>query len=167
MSNVVYLISSLPTLSFGQSLPISIDNFHGEAEEQLSSKNFKTLRELDLKNTDEAEPGKLIEFVELNGQIKADLLEIRNAREAERSPVVVTLSKKVLEQNPLEREKSIMKRQWEELTNIDAIESFTFTEVLVYKLKLQILQRLNSFSAEKGLEIFESIVEPPKKTEEA
>jgi hypothetical protein len=167
MSNVVYLISSLPTLTFGQSPPISIDNFHSEAEDQLSSKNFKTLRELDLKNNDEAEPGKLKTFVEFNGQIKADLLEIRNAREAERNPIVTTLSKKVLEQNPLEREKSIMKRQWEELTNIDAIESFTFTEVLVYKLKLQILQRLNSFSAEKGLEIFESIVEPPKKTAEA
>jgi hypothetical protein len=72
----------------------------------------------------------------------------------------------VFDQNPLEREISIMKWQWEELTNIDFGENFSFTVVLVYKLKLQILHRLNSFNTEKGLGILESVVKPPKKMEE-
>lgn len=163
---MVYLISSLPSLTFGQSPPISLDIFHSEAKEQLSSKNFKTLQELDLKNINEAKTEKLNSFVELIGELKADIHEIRNAKANQRTPAVVTLSKTVFEQNPLEREKSIMKWQWEQLTNIDSGESFTVTEVLVYKLKLQILHRLNSFSAEKGWEILESVVEPPKKMEE-
>jgi hypothetical protein len=166
MSNVVYLISSLPALAFGQSPPISIDTFLCEAEEQLSVKNFEILRELDLKNYNIAAPGKLKSFAELLEQQKADLLEIRNANENERIPEILTLSKSLLKKNPLEREKSIMKWQWDQLTNIDSGESFTITEVFVYKLKLQILHRLNSFSEDRGIEILKSVVEPPKKTEE-
>jgi hypothetical protein len=166
MSNVVYLISSLPALTFGQSPPISLDTFLCETEEQLSSKDFKILRELDLKNYSVAAPGKLKSFVELLEQQKADLLEIRNANENERIPEVLTLSKSLYKKNPLEREKSIMKWQWDQLTNIDSGESFTVTEVFVYKLKLQILHRLNSFNGEKGMEILKSVVEPPQKTEE-
>lgn len=166
MSNVVYLISSLPALTFGQSPPISLDAFHCEAEAQLSSKDFKTLRELDLRKNTIAEHGKLKNFVELIEQQKEDLLEIRNAMENERSPEILTLSKSLLKKNPLEREKSIMQWQWDQLTNIDSIESFTISEVYVYKLKLQILHRLNSFSEEKGMKILKSVIEPPQKTEE-
>jgi hypothetical protein len=166
MSNVVYLISSLPALTFGQSPPISPDTFHREAEEQLSSKNYEILRALDLKTFDIAEHGKLKGFAELIEHQKVDLLEIRNAKENERSPEIITLSKSLLKKNPLEREKSILKWQWDQLTNIDSIESFTITEVFVYKLKLQILHRLNSFSEEKGMKILKSVIEPPQKTEE-
>jgi hypothetical protein len=166
MSNVVYLISSLPALTFGQSPPISLDTFHCEAEEQLSPDNFKTLRELDLRNNTLTEHGKLKNFVELIEQQRADLLEIRNAGENERSPEILTLSKSLLKKNPLEREKSIMEWQWDQLTNIDSVESFTLTEVFVYKLKLQILHRLSSFNEEKGMEILKSVIEPPQKTEE-
>jgi hypothetical protein len=166
MSNVVYLISSLPSLTFGQSPPVSLDSFHSEAKEQLSSKKFIKLLKLDLKNINEAENGKLKKFAEVNEQVMADVLEIRNAKKNERSPAIETLPKTVLEQNPLEREKSILKWQWEQLNNIDTRETFTVTEVFVYKLKLQILHRLNSFSAVKGMEILESVVNPPKKMED-
>jgi DNA-directed RNA polymerase specialized sigma subunit len=163
MSNVVYLISSLPSLTFGQLPPISLDNFHSEAKEQLSPKIYDKLQELDLNNKIDAKIEKLKNFAEVIEQLKADVFEIRNAKNNDRSPAVATLPKTVLEQNPLEREKSIMKWQWEELNNINTGEIFTVTEVFVYKLKLQILHRLNSFNAEKGLEILESVVNPPKK----
>ncbi|MBU1013134.1 MAG: DUF2764 domain-containing protein [Bacteroidetes bacterium] len=163
---MVYLISSLPSLTFGQSPPISLDSFHIEAKEQLSSTNFKRLQELDLKNIIDAETGKLRKFAEVSEQLKADVLEIRNAKKNERNPAVAIVPKTVLEQNPLDREKSIMKWQWEQLTNIDSGEIFSVTAVFIYKLKLQILHRLNSFSAEKGWEILESVVNPPKKMEE-
>jgi len=166
MPNLVYLISSLPSLAFGQSPPITLDSFYSEAEEQLSSADYKKLSELDLKYISEAETGKLKSFAEVIKELKADVLEIRNAKINERSPAVSTLPKTVLEQNALEREKSIMKWQWEQLTNIDSGEMFSITQICVYKLKLQILHRLNSFSAEKGLEILESVVNPTIKMEE-
>ncbi len=157
--NVVYLISSLPSLTFGQSPPISLENFHNEAKEQLSSKKFEKLLKLDLKNINHETPRSLNRFIEAIEKLHTDFVEIRNAKANERSLKLTTLSKVMIEQNPLEREKSIMKWQWEQLTNIDVGETFTFTEVLVYKLKLQILHRLHSFQPEKGREILESVVE--------
>jgi hypothetical protein len=165
MSNVVYLISSLPSLTFGQLPPISLDNFHSEAKEQLPSKIYNKLLGLDLNNKIDVKIEKLKKFAEVIEQLKFDIFEIRNAKKSDRSPAVVMLPKTVLEQNPLEREKSIMKWQWEELSNLNTGEIFTVTEVFVYKLKLQILLRLNSFNAEKGIEILESIVNPPQKKE--
>lgn len=166
MANVVYLISSLPSLTFGQSPPVTLESFHSEAKAQLSSKNYEKLHQLDLKDISKTDPGQLKHFVEANGQLHADAMEIRNAGNNERSAAISTLPRQVLEQNPLEREKSMMKWQWEQLTQIDSGETFTFTEVLVYKLKLQILHRLDSFSKPKGLEILESVVAPAKNREE-
>lgn len=162
---MVYLMSSLPSLTFGQSPPILLDSFHSEAKEQLSSANFKKLQKLDLRTISESGTGKLKKFVELIDQLIIDFVEIRNAKKNERSPILSILHKTVIEQNPLEREKSIMKWQWEQLSNIDSGETFTFTEVLVYKLKLQILHRLNSYKADKGLEILESVVEQSQNME--
>lgn len=166
MSNLVYLISSLPALSYGQVPPISIDNFHAQSKDQLSSKQFDKLLDLDLKSFEESKTRKLKKFVDLIEQLNSDLKEIRTAKKGDRIPALQLLSKTVLDQNPLEREQSIMKWQWEQLTNIDATETFTLAELFVYKLKLQILVRLDSFSTNKGMELMEKIVAPPKKMED-
>lgn len=166
MSNLVYLVSSLPSLSFGQTPPMSLESFESEAKEQLTSAEFDALCKLDLKNLGETDSSNLKQFRELIMQLNADILEVRNAKVSHRAADIHTLSKVVFEQNPLEREMSIMKWQWEQLTNIDFGETFSFTVVLVYKLKLRILHRINSFNADKGMEILESIVKPPKKMEE-
>jgi hypothetical protein len=166
MSNLVYLISSLPSLSFGQHPPISIENFYSDAKEQLPSSVFSKLQEIDLKNIHETNSGKIQNFVDLMDQVKMDLLEIRNAKKNERSPNISTIPKAILDLNPLEREKYLMRWQWDQLTDIDAGEVFTLKQLFVYKLKLQLLHRLNSFDATKGGEILETIVNPADKMEE-
>lgn len=160
MSNLVYLISSLPNLNFGQIPPMSLDSFHDDAKAQLSSKHFEELHKCDLKNIAETDTKSLKTFNEIVSQLNADFKEIRKAKRNEQVPALAILSKNELEKNPLEREKGIMKMQWDELTGIDSSETFSFTELLVYKLKLQILHRLNSFNTEKGLEILDKVVEP-------
>ena len=63
------------------------------------------------------------------------------------------------------REEQIMQWQWEELDTIEAGKTFTFTEVVVYKLKLQIIIRLHSFDKEKGAQVLSSVVNPSKNME--
>ncbi len=121
MSNLVYLISSLPSLTFGQSPPISMDGFYNDAKEQLSSRNFNKLQEIDLQNINEENHFNLKKFVDQLESLKEDLLEIRNAKKNDRTPAITSIPKTILDQNPLEREKSIMKWQWEQLTDIDAM----------------------------------------------
>jgi hypothetical protein len=56
-----------------------------------------------------------------------------------------------------------MQWQWEELDSIVSGKAFTLTEIMVYKLKLQILWRLDSFNSDKGAQVLASVVDPSKK----
>ncbi|MFW6227575.1 MAG: DUF2764 family protein [Bacteroidota bacterium] len=161
MSNVVYLISSLPSLTYGQPAPISLESFMLQASFQLSESTFKKLENLDVRKLSRAKDyGNLSSAISLSEDIEADKLEIRSAKRQSRTPNIITLPDKIMEKNPLELEKYLMKILWDELDSIDDMEHFTATEVFVYKLKLQILERLDSFDKEKGLEILDKVVYP-------
>lgn len=164
MSNLVYLITSLPALSFGQVPPISIDAFNHDAKNQLSAKHFNVLESVDVRKMD-AIQARVKSIASLLNAVQEDLSEIRDAKAHNRQAKLERLPKNVLEGNPLEREKQIMQWQWEELDDIEAGKTFTLTEVLVYKLKLQILSRVHSFNSEKGAEVLASVVNPSKNME--
>ena len=167
MSNLVYLMCSLPSLKFGQVPPISMDEFTNDAKEQLSAKHFKQLEPVDIYQVADSE-GKagLKSIGTMLGDCQEDISEIRTAKTQKRAPSLARLPQAVINANPLEREKLIMRWQWEELDTIQAGEMFTFTEVMVYKLRLQILNRLNSFDKEHGSQVLASVVNPSKTKEE-
>ena len=164
MSNMVYLMTSLPSLTFGQEPPISIDEFNRDAKSQLSARHFKRLESVDIQLMDAAKGG-LKNITSLLNDVQNDLTEIRDAKAQKRQPKLERLPKTVLTGNPLVREEQIMQWQWEELNTIEAGKTFTFTEVLVYKLKLQIISRLHSFDKEKGAQVLASVVNPSKNKE--
>jgi len=167
MSNLVYLMCSLPSLKFGQVPPISMDEFTEESKSQLSEKHFKKLEPVDIYQATDSE-GKvsLKSIAVMLDEMKEDMAELRAAKAQRRTPSLAQLPLAVVHANPLEREKLIMRWQWEELDTIVSGESFTLTEVMVYKLRLQILNRLNSFNKERGSQVLASVVNPPKKKEE-
>ncbi len=166
MSNLVYLMCSLPSLRFGQEPPISMDEFIDEAKGQLSAKHFKKLEPVDIfKATDSDGKVGLKSIGNMLGDLQEDISEIRAAKAQKRTPNLARLPQATINTNPLEREKLIMRWQWEELDTIQAGEGFTLTEVLVYKLRLQILNRLSSFNKEHGLQVLESVVNPSKEKE--
>jgi hypothetical protein len=167
MSNLVYLMCSLPALKFGQIPPITMDEFTETARNQLSAKHFKKLEPVDIYQATDSE-GKvsLKSIAVMLDEMKEDMTELRAAKAQRRTPNLVKFPLAVVNANPLEREKLIMRWQWEELDTIQAGEMFTLTDVMVYKLRLQILNRLNSFDKENGLQVLASVVNPPKKKEE-
>lgn len=161
MPSMVYLICSLPSLSFGQAPPLSHDEFTDEARSQLSAKQLGKLNKITIQGiTDQKAKGSLAKLANMLGEVQQDETEIRNARRKNHQPNINSLPKAILTDNPLEREKRIMQWQWEELDTIEAGKTFTLTEVLVYKLKLQILIRMQSFNADKGAAVMASIVNP-------
>ncbi len=161
---MVYLMTSLPSLTFGQEPPISMDEFNEDARNQLSAKHFRTLTLVDLEKMD-AKKGGIKSVSTLVNDVKHDLAEVRNAKKQNRQVMFGRLPKAVLSGNPLQREENIMKWQWEELDTIESGKTFTLTEVMVYKLKLQILLRLQSFDKSKGAEVLASVVNPSKNEE--
>lgn len=166
MSNMVYLMCSLPSLTFGQVPPISLDEFQSNAQSQLSAKHFKMLKVVDLHQVDrQRTKGVLPGLVDMLEEVQQDLSEIREARIRKRSPKLLSLQSIILDANPLEREKRIMQWQWDELEALESGETFTLTEVLVYQLKLQIVCRLHSFNVERGAEVLASVIDPSAKEE--
>jgi hypothetical protein len=95
-----------------------------------------------------------------------DISEIRDSRTENRPAKLALLPGSVLEANPLDREVQIMQWQWENLDAVIAGKSFTLAEVIVYKLKLQLLFRMHSFSKERGIHVLDSVVNPQKKKED-
>ncbi len=165
MSNMVYLLCSLPSLTFGQVPPISFDEFYRDSQEQLSSKHFKILEEADLRGIDPATKGKLKNISGLNARRQNDLGEIRSAKAEKRHPNLAYLPKTVNGLNPLDREKRILQWQWEELDDMETGRTFSLINVLVYKLKLQILIRMDSFNQEQGAKVMASVVNGAQRKE--
>jgi hypothetical protein len=161
MLNEVYLMCSLPSLSFGQSPPIALEEFTSIAKSQLSAKSYKMLEEVSIQYMEnKGKNRKLKSVTTLLDDLLQDLSEIRKARTQNRQPRPAQLPVSVLESNPLDREKQIMKWQWEKLDAIESGKTFTFDEVIVYKLKLQLLWRLHSFNTEQGGQVLASVVNP-------
>ncbi|WP_319590031.1 DUF2764 family protein [uncultured Draconibacterium sp.] len=161
---MVYLMTSLPSLSLGEAPPITIDEFNDDAKRQLSSRHFKALQSVDIQKLDAKVGVKSISS--LINSIKEDLSEVREAKAQNRQAKPERMPNALLRGNPMEREMNILQWQWEELQDIEAGKTFTLTEVLVYKLKLQLVERLYSFDEIRGAEVLASVVNPGKNKED-
>jgi hypothetical protein len=162
----VYLTCSLPSLDYHQIAPLTLAEFYEEAKAQLSDRNFEKLKNTDLKDVNGLNlHARMNSFWDLENGIKADIAEIRKVARNGQVPNVQTLPKSFASKNPLEREKLLLKIQWDALTDLEFGETFSLTGILVYKLKLQILERLASFDAKKGKQVLASIVNPAKEKE--
>lgn len=161
---MVYLMTSLPSLTFGQKPPITIEEFNNDAKSQLSPRHFKLVESTDIQKLKTKAGIKSI--ASLLNDIHTDLLEVRKANAQNGQAKLERVPKAALVGNPLQREQSIIKWQWEELTDIEAGKTFTITEVLVYKLKLQLLIRSYSFNKDEGARILAEVVSPEKNKED-
>lgn len=167
MLSEVYLMCSLPSLSFGQSPPITIEEFKDMARSQLSAKKYRMLEQMSMQDMEEEGRKPSLKGVkDMLEKLKMDLIEIRKARAARRQPKPDHLPGSVLEANPLDRELQIMLWQWEKLDNIAVGKNYTLADVIVYKMKLQLLFRIQSFRAERGAAVMASVFKPSKTKEE-
>lgn len=167
MLNEVYLMCSLPSLSFGQSPPIALEEFMSIARSQLSARSYKMLEQVSLQYMENKDnKRKLKRVTALMDDLQQDLSEIRKARAQNRQPRPAQLPESVMDTNPLDREKQIILWQWEKLDAIESGKALSFDEVIVYRLKLQLLYRLHSFNAERGAQVLASVVNPAEREED-
>ena len=167
MSNLVYLMCSLPSLSYGEKPPITNDEFLQEAQSQLSKKSFQKIEQFSFQDISTGSvKGKLKKFATLIDELQKDMSELRAARKQKKSPELINFSKSLLELNPLERELAIMRWQWDQLTAMEVGANFTMTELMVYKLKLELVHRIYSFDEEQGAKVLDSVVNPSQISEE-
>lgn len=170
MSFYYYAGAALPMLFFGESLPISREDFLGLCREQLSKKDFLQLQAatIDSYDTAQADCPVIRQWRKWEVSLRNELAKLR-AQEKNKDPEPYLIeSEEVLghfdlakeavsNTSPYEAETTLYEARWNYLEDLGTNRFFTLESLIIYYLKLQILEKLALFDREKGSENFEEI----------
>ena len=170
MSFYYYAGAALPMLFFGESLPISREDFLGLCREQLSKKDFLQLQAatIDSYDTAQADCPVIRQWRKWEVSLRNELAKLR-AQEKNKDPEPYLIeSAEVLGHFDLatdavsntstyEAETTLYEARWNYLEDLGTNRFFTLESLIIYYLKLQILEKLALFDREKGSENFEEI----------
>ncbi|MBN1781423.1 DUF2764 family protein [bacterium] len=160
MDKYVYLIAQLPTLFFDKAPAMTVSAFLEEAGKWMGNRDLRKLEAVQLLKLDPdiRLPREIREIQQFEEDLRQDLAEWRQSRKrgAEYKPGLFPLSA-VREGNPLEVEKKLLLLRWRFIDQFEQDHHFDLTLLMLYYLKLQILEKLAIFNREKGLERFQQI----------
>jgi hypothetical protein len=148
-----YLVSSLPYLYLEREPLITTERFLGECEKWLSDSDIAGIRSADLKNPVSTGPEVAATKIwnEFDRALRSQLSQARINRKKDHQEKPGDLVRLIMEQdNPLLMEQALEKKRWYFLNSIEAGYYFDTNKLVVYFLKLQILERLRRFDHEKG-----------------
>ena len=157
-----YLVASLPYLEFAKALPITRDEFLSQSSKWLSPSDFLMLSNIDIKDfkirTDD--PGILKEWKLFDLTLREELAEVRRVKKSSLHTKIPDSVKDIFEEpNPLFMERQIQKDMWDFLDEKEFGYHFDINVLIVYHLKLQVLERMATFNKEKGEAIFSELCE--------
>ena len=160
MDKYYYLISSLPLLKFTEKPFITSKDFIVEAEKWLSEEDFIILSKADVNNflKDKKDTSLLKEWKQFEHSIREELVLFRRAKRKDVEYRIRRDLSSVIQEssNPLEIERRLLFLRWDFLEEHELEHFFDLDFLIIYYLKLQILERLASFNKERGKERFES-----------
>lgn len=163
-----YFVASLPTLSFEKPANILYAAFLKDAQQHLDPGDFDLLDRAVLEAIDSqgAHPF-LDQWTDLNRRLKNEIVRFR-AKKFGQDPgeftqgdgyvpldVVERLGQIMKIPNPLQAEKAIDQLRWEKLDEYSVGHSFDLEVLMVYGLKLQILDRYHVIHSGQGEDAFE------------
>ena len=158
MDKYYYLIASLPLLKFIEQPYIIRKDFLAEAEKWLSREDLIILSSIDINNfiVDKKDASLLKQWKEFEHSTRTELGLFRRARKKDMEYKMRKDLSNIIQEgnNPLEIEKKLLLLRWNFLEELEIGHSFDLGFLIIYYLKLQILERLFSFNKEKGKERF-------------
>lgn len=160
MDKHYYLISQLPLLEFDSPPDMPIEAFREEARKWLKHGDYVTLLRAVLFDTSLDRGGPVIwkRFKRFEYELRNDVALWRRARQEgeEYKPTSFSVSL-VKEGNPLEVEKNLLQFRWEYLEDKEKEHHFDMAFLIIFYLKLQILDQLALYDPEKGMAAFREI----------
>ena len=160
MDKYFYMVSQLPTLVFDRDNPITTESFLEEAEKWLSGSDLKTLKSIQLFGEDtESRKAKVwTSYQTFEKRFREEIgLWRQSRREGHEYKPETFQSAVVKEGNPLDIEKKLLRIRWEILEAEEAEHHFDLGFLILYYLKLQILDKLSAFDHEPGMETFQTL----------
>ena len=157
-------------LFFGESLPISREDFLGLCREQLSKQDFLQLQaaRIDSQDTAQADCPVIRQWRKWEVSLRNELAKLRGQEKNKDPEPYLIESEEVLghfdlakeavsNTSPYEAETILYEARWNYLEDLGTNRFFTLESLIIYYLKLQILEKLALFDREKGSENFEEI----------
>ena len=157
-----YLVASLPYLEFAKALPIARDEFLSQSSKWLSPSDFLMLSNIDINDFKirTGDPGLLKEWKLFDLTLREGLAEVRRVKKSSLHTKIPDSVKNIFEEsNPLLMERQIQKTRWDFLEEKEFGYHFDINVLIVYHLKLQVLERLTAFNKEKGETMFSRLCE--------
>ncbi len=160
MAEHYYLISSLPMLSLDKGLPFSYAEFMKICKDHLSKAEYAELESAVLEASGDPKSPLMkkwkaylekvgsalkVQRMKKLGWNGGDVMQVGN------DPALFERIQRAVEiMNPLDGEKEILAIYFDFLQSNSSLSPFSMDNLLLYALKLQILERLGSFDQEKG-----------------
>jgi len=162
MDKHYYLIAQLPMLFFDREPSIGTAQFLAEAEKWLSPLEYALLARVDAAQTEirAGDPASLRRFKQFEHRLRSELALWRRTRgtEQEHRPAGIPLAW-LREGTPLDVEVRLLRYRWDFLDEEEREHNFDLELLVLYHLKLQLLERLRRFDAEAGLAVFKKLCE--------
>ncbi|KHE92702.1 MAG: DUF2764 domain-containing protein [Candidatus Scalindua rubra] len=166
-----YVITSLPYISLSEGSHIGRDDFLASCKNYLKRTDFEMLGSVSLFYAEEGDmpPGVIRRFFRWERGVRNVLVRLRTkslGRESDeliRDEMVdhsqVILAEEAFNANsPLMAEEILNKARWRYLDELEFGHYFDIERLIVYFVKLQILERISSFDVEEGRERLNAII---------
>ncbi len=165
-----YLIASLAYLKFGGAPPITREDFLSECMKWLKLPEFKTLMSVDINDIDIApdDPFIVREWKRFNRTLREGVGRIREVKRGVLHETPPTAFMDIFDEaNPLFMERKFEKKRWDFIDEKEFGYHFDVNTLVLYFLKLQILERLTAFDKDKGKAVFETASSEVNNVQEA
>jgi len=162
MDTHYYIVSQLPMLFFGKETSITKDVFLEEARKWMSDSEFDKLSSADVNNfsVSKKDSRVLQQYKNFESGLRSDIASWRDAQKRDLDYKPTTFSPSILKEgNPLEAELKLMEIRWNFLDELEREHDFDLGTLILYYLKLQLLQRFFTFDKEQGLNKFQKLYE--------
>ena len=159
MDKYYYLVATLPFLKFNEKTYLNRKSFLEEASKWLTPRDFDILCKVDLDDFYSKREDCVIvkEYKGFEKILREEIAAIRKKQEKETTRELI--KGQLLEGSPLDIEKKLLRFRWDFIEEKEQDNYFNLEFLVMYFLKLQILERLFTFDKDKGTAAFDVLSE--------
>lgn len=162
MDKYYYFVSQLPVLYFEREAPLDSDRYLHEAGKWLSPMDYSVLAAVNMQEVDRTGVRNKVlrDYQKFEFSLRDDIARWRSGQKSggEYKPAMFPASL-IKEGNPLQIEVKLLRVRWNYIDEVERDHHFDLEFLVLYFLKLQILQKLTTFNKERGLQTFKNLCE--------
>ncbi len=167
MAEYYYFASTLPMLDMTKEAPISYSGFMAAAKDNLSARDYRDLEKAVLSPSgDSAKLPVVRSWQEYVGKIRRMMNSMRAQklgfpgyeRKESGDRLLEEKIRRIIEDlDPLQAERAVLSLYFDFLSSEEGGSPFSSRALMIYALKLQLIERSSSFSEEKGSKEFDRL----------